>query len=204
MDGFDGGRCPFCGGNFAGPMHPGFARGFAGPHPQWGGHVAEGWAIGRAPFEGPRGPQAAEGHQHHKHAGKHDGKHDGKPGEKKPGNWQPGNWQPRAEGRADNDRIDSIEARLAALEEQQAATLAMVQEEHTAVMAALEKTNELLTVKLNQLDQMQERMAASFGHPGPNAVYAHPVSQRGVHSVARAERNAPPRDRGWDDDDDRD
>ncbi len=196
-DGFYAGcQCPFCGHGFGGPgfggpmMHPGFAGGFGGQHPQWGGRAAEGsWHPGMmAGREGPRGPQAAQGHKHHKHDGQ---KKAGHPGDKRPGHSQPA----RAEGRADDQRLGSIEARLAALEEQQAATLAMVQEEHTAVMAALDKTNELLTVKLAEFDRMQERMAASYGHPGP---------QRGVREVARAERNGPPRDRGWDDEDDRD
>jgi hypothetical protein len=187
---------PFGGRGFGGPgfggprMHPGFAGGFGGQHSQWGGRVAEGWGHpGMMPGrDGPRGPQAADGH---KKQHQHDGKKPGYPGNKKLGRPQPN----KAEGRADDDRLDSIEARLAALEEQQAATLAMVQEEHTAVMAALDKTNELLTVKLAEIDRMQERFTGSYGGPAP---------ERGFHEVARAERNLAPWDRGSDDDEDRD
>ena len=193
---YAGGQCPYCGGGFGGPRGfggPGFGGpmmhpGFGGQRPQWGGPMAEGrWQPGMmSGREGPRGPEAAKGHHKHQHDGKAIGH-----GEKKPGRPQ----SVRAEGRADEDRLDTIEARLAALEEQQAATLAMVQEEHTAVMAALEKTNELLTVKLAEIDRMQDRFASA---------HSRPVPERAFREVARAERNAGPWDRGSDDEDDRD
>ena len=81
---------------------------------------------------------------------------------------------------ADDDRLNTIEARLAALEEQQAATLAMVQEEHTAVMAALEKTNELLTVKLAEMDRQQERLGVCSTAPATDAVPARLPAPRGI------------------------
>ncbi|MEN6451224.1 MAG: EF-hand domain-containing protein [Thermoguttaceae bacterium] len=192
---FQGG-CPFCMGGFAGY---GYHQGFREPWgPQWYGH---GYGMGRHPgFDGPQWAGRFDGREI-------SGRMDGFERRERP------QWQKRPDGKGQqmkrpepkkaemgmaDDR--SVEARLTALENQQAAMLSALQEQQAAVMTALQQTNELINARLAAIERRQGGFEQAR-NDGPSRAWNQRTADRGPREVAsRVGRNPQYDDDPQDDD----